>query len=257
MNSFDDRIKHVSLKLGRAKEHFELFNLECERFMSSKPFKMACKINSERKPAYFIMEAAEIPDSLGLIAGDCVQNLVTALDHLAYQLVCKDTNNSPPYPNKIYFPIADDHDSYNKKKIKCLRGAKLSTIAAIDQIKPYKEGNNLLWCLQKINSIEKHRLLFTIALNAGFDVMEALRHSDPIFARFKGASIHIHEKTPAKVGTEVYIGQVDEPCRPMEFSFYVSLEQMEGERQVELGVLLKDFGNEVKSVIDQLSVLLR
>jgi hypothetical protein len=97
-----------------------------------------------------------------LIAGDATQNLMGALDHLAYQLVCSDTGDAPPNPSRIYFPILDDAAKYEAKKREKIEGASQDTIKAIDNIKPYKGGNDSLWKLYRLNNIEKHRLLITV-----------------------------------------------------------------------------------------------
>lgn len=84
---------------------------------------------------------------------------MSALDHLAYQLVCSDTGDNPPNPNWIYFPISDDASKYRQKKSGKIAGAAQATFDAIDGLKPYKGGNDLIWKLYRLNNIEKHRLL--------------------------------------------------------------------------------------------------
>jgi hypothetical protein len=56
---------------------------------------------------YYVLSVEPTPESLALIAGDAIQNLMSALDHLAFQMVCNDTEDNPPNPSWIYFPIAD------------------------------------------------------------------------------------------------------------------------------------------------------
>jgi hypothetical protein len=43
-----------------------------------------------------------------------------------------------------------------------MKGALRETFEAIDALKPYKGGNDLLWNLHELNNIEKHRLLITV-----------------------------------------------------------------------------------------------
>jgi hypothetical protein len=101
-----------------------------------------------------------------LIAGDAIQNLMSTLDHLAYQIVCSDTADNPPKPDRIYFPISDDAAKYERIKRGKIEGARQETFDAIDTLKPYKGGNDLLWSLHKLNNIEKHRLLLTVGSQA-------------------------------------------------------------------------------------------
>jgi hypothetical protein len=97
-----------------------------------------------------------VPVEIALIAGDAIQNLVSALDHLAYQLVMVGSNDNPPNRKWIYFPIADDAAKYESKKLIRIEGARESAIKAIDALKPYKGGNDRLWALYRLNSIDKH-----------------------------------------------------------------------------------------------------
>jgi hypothetical protein len=35
-------------------------------------------------------------------------------------------------------------------------------VAAIDALKPYKGGNDVLWQLHELNNVDKHRLILTV-----------------------------------------------------------------------------------------------
>ena len=100
------------------------------------------------------------------IIGDCLHNLRSALDHLAYQLVKLDGKD----PNKhTYFPIRDT--PLNEKgiaKATQLRPAvaRPDILAAVEAVQPYKmfpePGGFLyspLWILHRLDIIDKHRLL--------------------------------------------------------------------------------------------------
>lgn len=167
MPTAEERLRHVSLKVKRAKEHISELEGQLRSFLDSKPYRVATKHDPQtRKLIYYVSGADSVPDCVALIAGDAIQNLMSALDHLAYQLVCSDTGDAPPNPNWIYFPIADDAAKYDAKKHGKMQGARQETIEAIDALKPYKGGNDLLWILYRLNNIEKHRLLLTVGSQA-------------------------------------------------------------------------------------------
>src|SRR5438128_8008029 len=119
-------------------------------------------IRTRESLIYYVSNIQPVPNPIALMAGDAIQNMMSALDHLAYQLVCASTNDDPPNPNWIYFPIQDDATKYEAKKLGKIQGARQTAIDAIDAIKPYKGGNDLLWMLYRLNNVEKHRLLFTV-----------------------------------------------------------------------------------------------
>jgi hypothetical protein len=57
--------------------------------------------------AYYIESSREVPVDLALMAGDALQNLRSALDHLIYQAIFKQTNVWPT-KRTIAFPIGKD-----------------------------------------------------------------------------------------------------------------------------------------------------
>ncbi len=117
------------------------------------PYKVGAKHDPQtRKLIYYVASVEPTPECLPLIAGDAIQNLMSALDHLAYQIVCSDTADNPPNPNWIYFPIADDAAKYEAVKRGKIKGARQETFDAIDALKPYKGGNDLLWILYKLKN---------------------------------------------------------------------------------------------------------
>jgi hypothetical protein len=149
MPTVDERLKQVTLKIKRAKEHIADLDAQIRAFLNADPYRVGTKRDPEtRKLIYYVTDVQVTPDCLPLLAGDAVQNLMSALDHLAYQLVCSDTGDRPPNPNWIYFPIADTAAKYEAKKNGKIEGALPETVAAIDAIKPYKGGRPPLGSLQ-------------------------------------------------------------------------------------------------------------
>lgn len=233
MASVDDRLRHVVLKVKRAKEHSTELQRQLRSFLDSNPYKVGCKHDStSRKLIYYVTSVDATPDCLPLVAGDIIQNLMSALDHLAYQLVCRDTNDQPPNPNWIYFPIADDLQKYEAKRAGKMQGASVDTLAAIDALKPYKGGNDSLWSLYRLNNIEKHRLLLTVGsqaagINLGQLMAGVLRNKFPVDAvtAFEAMDIYLNPADkgfPLQPGFELYIGAPDEQPNPkQQFRFDV------------------------------------
>ncbi len=107
-----------------------------------------------------------------LILGDCVHNLRSALDHLAYQLVV--LNKRTP-DRRSNFPIFDHP---HRKRRKCwlrrvpllVPGISPQANQIIENIQPYQKGDigHRLAELRELDNIDKHRhLLITVqAVNA-------------------------------------------------------------------------------------------
>ncbi len=225
MASIDERLRHIVLKIKRAKEHDAELQRQLRSFLDSKPYKVGYKHDTTtRKLIYYVTEVEPTPDCLPLIAGDVIQNLMSALDHLAYQIVCRDTSDNPPNPNWIYFPIADDLQKYKSKKAGKIQGASEATFAAIDALKPYKGGNDSLWSLYRLNNIEKHRLLLTVGSQAGGINLGQLmaghlrgRFSEGAVNAFEAMDLYLNPADkgfPLQPGFELYIGAPDEEPNP-------------------------------------------
>jgi hypothetical protein len=203
-----------------------------------------------------------------LIAGDAIQNLMSALDHLAYQLVCKDTADNPPKPGNIYFPIADDRAKYDRKKQDKMQGAPPTTIAEIDALQPYRGGDNALWSLHRLNNIEKHRLLLTVgAQAAGIHLGQLVSpklapgFSPAAVAMFEGMNLFLmpaDKGFPLRPGFGLYMGAPDEEPNPkLQFRFMVALNEpgiAEGKPVLET---VRELTSRVEDVVQALSPLLK
>ena len=163
MPSVDERLEQVTAKIQRARWHILELQAATAAFMGSNPYGVATKVQPDtQRLVYYLDRVTATPSLLALIAGDAIQNMVTALDHRAYQVVCSDTNDSPPRPRNIYFPIARDAATYHRDKARKLEGAAAASVAAFDALLPYRGGDDVLWTLQELNNLDKHRLLITV-----------------------------------------------------------------------------------------------
>jgi hypothetical protein len=152
----DSRIVLVRAKVERAKQH--LHSLE-EQLV---PYR------DKTQPVQYTGSKIDGIISLPLLsfnilttAGDVVHNLRTALDHLAHQLVLVGTPEGIP-ARQVEFPILDSKEDYEKRKAAKTHGMRADAIQAIDDLKPYKEGNPALWRLRELDNIDKHRMILSV-----------------------------------------------------------------------------------------------
>ena len=237
MPTVEERLGQVTPKVERAKQHISELEREIRAFLETNPYRVACNVDPEtRKPVYYVFDVKPTPNVLPLIAGDAIQNLVTALDHLAYQLVCNDTQDNPPKPNRIYFPIEDDAAGYKKNRTAKIVGASQNTINAIDALQPYKGGNDSLWKLRRLNNLEKHRLLLTVGscaagVHLGQLIARAANEHFPPEAieQFKAMPPYLVSADrgfPLTPGFELYIGaEGEQPDPDQKFRFNVAISE--------------------------------
>jgi hypothetical protein len=188
----ESRLILVRVKIERAKKHLLEFDALAESFnglthqivvsnqdFSGGPFQMSGGVPDIRE-----YPVASFP--LVAVAGDIVQNLRSALDHLAYQLAEVGTPSTTP-SEWVAFPIVRDPKDYEAAKARKVQGMRPEAVKAIDDLKPYKGGNDPLWRLHELNNINKHRFNFTMFRNGlflgdGFDGHYWLQAKDPLFS---------------------------------------------------------------------------
>jgi hypothetical protein len=159
------RLCLVRVKIERAKKHLSDLERELSRYRGSASTVVGTRLNPKTGEAIAGFHTLpRIPFDAIAASGDIIQNLRSALDHLAYQLVMVGTNDAgPKNVRRIQFPIAEDFAAYEARKGLQVEGMRDDAKLAIDGAKPYKGGNDKLWRIHELNNIDKHRCLFTIA----------------------------------------------------------------------------------------------
>ena len=160
--SAPDRMVGVRSKVERAKQHISQLQLRLRTFAKTEPYRISTKRDPEtRELLYYVESISEVPVTVLLILGDVLNNLRSALDHVAYQLVMVGTGTAPG--KHVYFPIAEDATSYQAAISGKVKGARQGAIKVIEAIEAYKGGKgHQLWVLNKLNNIDKHRLLLAV-----------------------------------------------------------------------------------------------
>jgi hypothetical protein len=187
----DERLALVRIKIERAKKHLIDLEAACRVFLDSKPYKVAHKRDAQtRQVTYYLASVDSTPLPLSAIAGDAINNLRSALDHLAQQLYLVGTGASA-YRDQTSFPIARSGKEFKamfegKEQRRKTFGMRDDAVDAIRALEPYDRGKGQdLWTLHRLNNIDKHRLVIAAgssfrSLNLGAVVSKMARES---FAR--------------------------------------------------------------------------
>jgi hypothetical protein len=99
----------------------------------------------------------DVPVDLVTSAGDAIHNLRCALDHLAWHLAHWEHGKPGP---KCGFPIGKSLKNYESMKPAMVAGMSTEAKKAIDDLRPYKGGNEPLWQIHHLDIVDKHRQLF-------------------------------------------------------------------------------------------------
>src|ERR1051326_6729547 len=122
----DERFNLIRIKVERANQH--LCDLEIVRntFINGNSYRIEREYHPESgHNIYRVFDIQTPPAEIGLIAGDVIHNLTSALDHLAYQLVYV---NGANHSKQTAFPIWDSPSEYKAQRARRVKGMAQSAI---------------------------------------------------------------------------------------------------------------------------------
>jgi hypothetical protein len=150
-------------KLKRGIEHVETLCGETKAFEDEQAylFESERELRSPKEAVYrcFAVEQKAPPGHWPLLAGEAVQNLRSALDHLVYEL---SGNN-----RRTQFPIFTDRCEFQVLGTRKLKGVSEAKRALIEKSQPYKfmpedAAHHPLAVLSSLSNLDKHRVLATV-----------------------------------------------------------------------------------------------
>ena len=148
-------LQGVWIKVNRAKKHFHELDAEVKAFKGRDPYLCVIDVNPQTgESTYYLKIVEHIPAEWGAILGDCIHNLRSSLDGLAYALVLA---NSGTPTKHTKFPIGADRGNFA-----ALAGASPAAIKVFSRFKTHKGGNSTFNRLNDICVIDKHRLLMPV-----------------------------------------------------------------------------------------------
>ncbi len=162
------------LKLNRAKRHFDLLNGEISAFLDLEPFGAVFGKPGPEAAVIPILGIVKVEPSLEwpVIVGDCVHNLRSGLDHLAWELAGVQGRAQPG----TEFPVFLDRDKYWRMSggrpargsgLHKVRGMNQHIQEVIEGLQPYNRSDgppdlHPLWLLQQLSNEDKHKALSVI-----------------------------------------------------------------------------------------------
>jgi len=193
----DHPLDGARLKVSSAREHLDVLRSEVGDYLGvnggTKPYMVRVKQKAEGAAAERLRELRpdvvswwliefdiRVPPPLRLsaIAGDCVANLRSALDYVAWSLAgryaARPLQPPPLGQDKIYFPIFSDP----KRLADALRnianyGVPSAALDEIERVQPNQREYESLADLHVLANVDKHRLpLLTVAVFDKTAIME-------------------------------------------------------------------------------------
>ena len=163
--------KTIELKFNQATKHVETLEKAIRSFLKDEPYAAERVINADGTQHVFNWERfTPPPDCFGLIAGDAVHNVRSALDHLAVALAeagakAKGTTMSENEIARLEFPITLSEDNFAYKLHRgSLRHVEPLAKAFIESNQPYNlvpkdPAADTLNTIAVLDNTDKHRTL--------------------------------------------------------------------------------------------------
>jgi hypothetical protein len=169
------RLPHgVILKLLRAEEHIRVLHNAIHEFIESGPYELRRELEQEGlEHVYRLSKVTDPPERIGLLAGDAVHCVRSALDHLAYAEAEKGVSilgrkMTDREFRTVEFPIADTPARY-ATQVNRLGMTLLGKgfLALIEPLQPFNNPSgwghetNPLWNISELDNTDKHRTVNT------------------------------------------------------------------------------------------------
>jgi hypothetical protein len=152
------------ITLRRAREHLATYVEECNKFVNSEWSDAVWESDeATREHVLKVKVKVPLPQELSLIAADSVNNLRSALDQCGYA-VAKAVNGKG---RQCYFPFSD-----TAANLEAMRGKQCAELPreifdVMASFRPFKDGNSILWALNRLCNSNKHRLISPMAVSSG------------------------------------------------------------------------------------------
>lgn len=170
-------------KLERAEIQMQYVQNELREYVEGQPYKISDE--PERTPHGWLLwryhDVPVMPLRFGVILGEIVHDLRSALDHLVYQMVLR--NKRKPYTGNC-FPIylIEDHPAapcWVRRASSDLQGVRKRDWALFQRLQPFRRGHRALFhplaILEELSVVDKHRVLYVAAMNAPYRVLPNVR----------------------------------------------------------------------------------
>jgi len=167
-------------KIDRAREHVNALDKAINRFLETEPYAAERRLKArDRIHEYVLVRYTEPPDCLGLLVGDAVHNLRSALDHVAFELALKGAQAightmTSEQARRIQYPVVDCSTDFKSQLNRgCLRYVESVPKAFIERHQPYNLNpehpeRTVLACLASLDNTDKHRTVVTTSHTVRF-----------------------------------------------------------------------------------------
>jgi hypothetical protein len=153
-------------RVARAKDKLNALNARIDQFLAEDHYAIVVERDDDGRDVAVFRTNREVPVDWGDDAGEIVDALRSALDHLVYQLAIDSQIIEVTESTRTQFPIFVDHGDYTRGGRRSWREQMLVGVASkhrhiIDNLQPYqrrnRSGHDPLELLRGLSDPNKHR----------------------------------------------------------------------------------------------------
>ena len=187
-------MESVDAKMVRAKEHLDTLHAEADVFFESTKRNFILKSNGQEAWVVHYIEGSIPPIRLGVLLGECVFNIRSALDNLVCGLIRTADSHAPCKGTQ--FPICSAEEQWERNWEKYLKGVEPAAQKMIRDLQPYfrmsaAPENDPLSILNVLCNSDKHRAVtltlayshdLTVRVHANDGKVHVWRATEPLYA---------------------------------------------------------------------------
>ena len=165
-----ERLLDHRTKLSWAQAHLDALEAEVDAFLDGDPYEVRLKYDPKRSAYVATLYVHKtIPlERWGLMVGDTVHGIRSALDALMYSLWIADVGRKPTVDEvtSIQFVIADNDGFWERERKKRLRVVGPRLQKALDSVQPYRRKRpgfrDFLSVVRDLSNVDKHRHVLVV-----------------------------------------------------------------------------------------------
>lgn len=199
-------LRQVQVRLERASEHKTALKTAIEQWETSNQRSVVLTPSYDPVDDVYTFSITQVPDQSPLLKwgtwiGDCLYNIRSGLDYLAWHAAVKSCGGPPAHPNRVIFPITRDPNQFRKVGVQF--SAQFTRffesfqpfVTEAEGYEPALEENPLV-TLQHLSNDDKHRLITPVLWRQGAVYMPLGVPS--------GAAAATATNAPVKVGEVIF-----------------------------------------------------
>ena len=204
--------QYALFKIEWARRHLNNLDWFYQGYVRSQPYDVNVQRNSDGLIVVHAGMRFGIPREIPLFAGDIVHSLRSALDYCWMGL---ERSINPSAAGKLTFPFSDDEKVLSPR----FEGkAEVWSIPGLQEfimkkVRPYKDGNRIIWNLNRLDRRDKHNLLIVSLGRIFFDSFELISEDG---SKISGSNMVV------EVGSSMPLAEIGSPHDNFEFRYNIS-----------------------------------